>query len=63
MPAIGYFAGFSFRDVIMGIDHWIAFGLLTFIGSKMIYDSTKKEDGKKRRNSQTPFSGNFVSSY
>jgi putative Mn2+ efflux pump MntP len=47
MPTIGYFAGFSFREVIMGIDHWIAFGLLTFIGSKMIYDSTKKEDGKK----------------
>ena len=27
----------------MGIDHWIAFGLLMFIGSKMIYDSTRKE--------------------
>lgn len=47
MPAIGYFAGLSFREAIMGIDHWIAFGLLTLIGSKMIYDSTKKEDGKK----------------
>ena len=47
MPAIGYFAGLSFRDVIMGIDHWIAFGLLTLIGSKMIYDSTKKENGKE----------------
>ena len=44
MPAIGYFAGLSFRDVIMGIDHWIAFGLLMIIGSKMIYDSTKKEE-------------------
>jgi manganese efflux pump family protein len=47
MPTIGYFAGFSFKEVIMGIDHWIAFSLLTFIGSKMIYDSTKKEDDKK----------------
>ena len=43
MPAIGYFAGLSFKEIIMGIDHWIAFGLLSFIGSKMIYDSRKKE--------------------
>jgi len=47
MPAIGYFAGLTFTEVIMGIDHWIAFGLLTFIGSKMIYDSTRKEVAKK----------------
>jgi putative Mn2+ efflux pump MntP len=47
MPLIGYFVGFSFREAIMWIDHWIAFGLLTFIGSKMIYDSTKKGDGKE----------------
>jgi putative Mn2+ efflux pump MntP len=31
----------------MGVDHWIGFGLLTFIGSKMIYDSTKKEKENK----------------
>ena len=43
MPAIGWFAGQSLADVIMGIDHWIAFGLLVLIGTKMIYDSTKKE--------------------
>jgi putative Mn2+ efflux pump MntP len=43
MPAIGWFAGQSLADVIMGIDHWIAFGLLVLIGAKMIYDSTKKE--------------------
>jgi putative Mn2+ efflux pump MntP len=30
----------------MGVDHWIAFGLLSFIGAKMIYDSTKKDDTK-----------------
>src|SRR5512139_3454875 len=47
MPVIGYFAGLSFREVIMGIDHWIAFGLLLFIGSKMIYDSTRKEAGNE----------------
>jgi putative Mn2+ efflux pump MntP len=43
MPAIGWVVGLSFKELIMGIDHWIAFGLLAFIGTKMIYDSTKKD--------------------
>jgi manganese efflux pump family protein len=46
MPVIGWLAGLSFKDIIMGVDHWIAFGLLAFIGSKMIYDSTRKETEK-----------------
>ena len=50
MPAIGWIVGLSFKDLIMGIDHWIAFGLLVFIGSKMIYDSTKKETEKTDEN-------------
>lgn len=47
MPVIGWFVGLGLRDIIMGVDHWIAFGLLGFIGAKMIYDSTKSEDGKE----------------
>jgi len=48
MPAIGWLAGLGFKEIIMGVDHWIAFGLLTFIGLKMIYDSTKKiKEGKE----------------
>ena len=42
MPVIGWLAGLRFKDIIMGVDHWIAFGLLAFIGSKMIYDSRKE---------------------
>ncbi len=48
MPAIGWLVGLSFKEIIMGVDHWIAFGLLVFIGSKMIYDSTKKEKEAKK---------------
>lgn len=48
MPAIGWFVGATFEEIIAGVDHWIAFGLLTFIGLKMIYDSTKKDgDGQE----------------
>jgi len=38
MPAIGYLLGSQFKDYIVAIDHWIAFGLLAFIGGKIIYD-------------------------
>ena len=47
MPIIGWLAGLTMAELIMGIDHWIAFSLLMFIGSKMIYESTKKENGKQ----------------
>ena len=47
MPVIGWFAGLSLKEVIVGIDHWIAFGLLGFIGAKMIYESTKNGDSEK----------------
>jgi len=47
MPLAGWLAGLAMAELIMGIDHWIAFSLLTFIGAKMIYESTKKENGKQ----------------
>jgi manganese efflux pump family protein len=48
MPAIGWFVGVTFEEIIVGVDHWIAFGLLAFIGLKMIYNSKKKDgDGKE----------------
>jgi len=43
MPIIGWLAGQSIIDLISGFDHWIAFGLLTFIGIRMIYESKTKE--------------------
>jgi putative Mn2+ efflux pump MntP len=50
MPLLGWGAGLSLKDFIMGIDHWIAFGLLSVIGCKMIYESLKMETGKNRSN-------------
>ncbi len=38
---------FGLKEFIMGVDHWIAFALLAFIGSKMIHDSTKREAEKE----------------
>ena len=50
MPIIGWLIGLSLQDIIMAVDHWIAFGLLAFIGAKMVYDGTKKETEQKTSN-------------
>ena len=46
MPIIGWLAGLGLKEFIMSVDHWTALILLSLIGSKMIYDSTKKEAKK-----------------
>src|SRR5512135_1491785 len=43
MPVAGWYAGLSLSGLIAGIDHWIAFGLLSIIGGKMISVSSKRE--------------------
>lgn len=44
MPLIGFFLGVGFRQYIENIDHWIAFGLLAFIGGKMIYEAVHPDE-------------------
>ncbi len=39
MTLIGSFAGENLIKVIKGIDHWVAFGLLLFVGVRMGYES------------------------
>lgn len=39
MPLVGWLAGLRLRALIGAVDHWIAFGLLAFIGGKMIYEA------------------------
>lgn len=39
MPLIGWLLGSSFEQYITGVDHWVAFVLLAFIGGKMLYES------------------------
>ncbi len=55
MPLIGWSAGLSLRDLISGVDHWIAFGLLSLIGCKMIYESTKMDGQRKEVPSLSPW--------
>ncbi len=39
MAGIGYLAGSFVLPLISAIDHWIAFGLLSYVGVKMAYSS------------------------
>jgi putative Mn2+ efflux pump MntP len=44
MPVIGYFLGATFEGVVTQVDHWIAFGLLTFIGVNMLKEAFGKDE-------------------
>lgn len=44
MPFIGWLGTSYFSHYIESVDHWIAFGLLAFLGGKMIKDSFGSEE-------------------
>lgn len=47
MPLIGWFGVSTFTSYLENVDHWIAFGLLTFLGGRMIRESFLPEEEKK----------------
>jgi len=49
MPIIGWSAGLTVRSLIEQYDHWVAFGLLVFVGGHMIkgsFQQIKDQKGK-----------------
>lgn len=38
-PLLGALLGEAFKEIALAVDHWIAFGLLLFVGGKMIWDA------------------------
>lgn len=51
MPTIGFFAAQSCYSCIEAVDHWIAFGLLFFIGAKMMkeaFEASEEEVASKQ---------------
>lgn len=47
MPLGGWFGAHMFSHLIEKIDHWIAFGILVYLGVNMIRESMKEETCKK----------------
>lgn len=41
MPLMGFWGGSFFYEEIKAVDHWIAFGLLAFLGIRMIKESVE----------------------
>lgn len=46
MPLLGWLGIHNFSEAMKAYDHWIAFGLLAFIGGKMIADAFREEEDK-----------------
>ena len=44
MPVLGWALGYRFEHVIVSVDHWIAFGLLTVIGVSMIREARHADE-------------------
>lgn len=50
MPLLGWLVGVQLEGYVKDFDHWIAFGLLSIIGARMIYESLKPEEERKEFN-------------
>jgi len=46
MPVLGWLAGSELVRWFSAYDHWVAFGLLSFIGGKMLYESRRRGEEK-----------------
>ena len=47
-PVMGWAAGLAASGYITAIDHWIAFALLAAIGAKMIWESARRSDARRK---------------
>jgi putative Mn2+ efflux pump MntP len=47
MPVLGYFLGSTVSQYIEKFDHWVAFGLLMILGTRMVIEGLKKNDDRE----------------
>jgi len=57
MPVAGYYGGTMIGSLVKDYDHWIAFGLLSFIGLKMLWESCQKNEGNVCKEGEDPSRG------
>jgi putative Mn2+ efflux pump MntP len=48
MPVLGWFAGTTIERYIAAYDHWIAFGLLAFVGGRMVWSGFHPEKEEEK---------------
>jgi putative Mn2+ efflux pump MntP len=44
LPIIGWLFGNTIEPLVKGFDHWVAFGLLAFVGIRMIHSGLSKNE-------------------
>ena len=49
LTVAGYFLGSIVSDVLKATDHWIALGLLSFLGIKMIFEGLRKTKNEETK--------------
>lgn len=54
MPLAGWLLGKRFEGYITPVDHWIAFGLLGYIGGKMIWDALHEQSESEAQPESAP---------
>jgi putative Mn2+ efflux pump MntP len=54
MPVLGYFLGSTVSGYIVSFDHWVAFGLLLFLGARMIREGMKGESDRPEQDFRKP---------
>lgn len=52
-PVVGWLLGMVASSFITAVDHWVAFGILAVIGSKMLLESFKKEHAEEIKEHKT----------
>ena len=53
MPILGWWAGMAMHRYLEAFDHWVAFGLLAFVGGRMIGGALGEKERKKVPNDPT----------
>jgi len=49
LPLVGILLGSALESLVSAYDHWLAFGLLLFVGGRMILGSFKDEEDRRER--------------
>jgi putative Mn2+ efflux pump MntP len=48
MPTLGWLAGMAVQKYVAAYDHWVAFGLLVFVGGRMVFNAVRGEEAESR---------------
>ncbi len=60
MVVAGWAAGGQLLRIIKDFDHWVAFGLLAFIGGRMIYESVTDDEAERAERHDQTRGGNLI---